>query len=106
MDFNLLATCSDNGARAGELRTSHGSVLTPVFLPVGSQGTVKTLTPGEIKDIGINMILANTYHLMLRPGVEVVEKAGGLQKFSGWGGPMLTVAWVPTGINAGVSISP
>jgi len=90
MDFSLLATCSDNGARAGELQTPHGPVLTPVFLPVGSQGTVKTLTPGEIKDIGISMILANTYHLYLRPGIDVIEKMGGLHRFMGWDGAILT----------------
>ena len=57
---------------------------TPVFLPVGSQGTVKTLTPEEVKDIGMAIVLANTYHLYLRPGIAVIEKMGGLHKFMGW----------------------
>jgi len=65
-------------------------VETPVFLPVGSQGAVKTLTPGEVKDIGLKMVLANTYHLYLRPGIEVVKKAGGLHNFMGWDGAILT----------------
>ncbi len=88
--FHLIQTCPDCKARVGELRTSHGTVPTPVFLPVGSQGTVKTLTPVELKDIGIPMVLANTYHLYLRPGISVIEKMGGLHKFMGWGGAILT----------------
>ncbi|MFC1966776.1 tRNA guanosine(34) transglycosylase Tgt, partial [Chloroflexota bacterium] len=82
--------CSESKARAGELITSHGVVPTPVFLPVASQGTVKTLTPDEVKGIGIGMVLANTYHLYLRPGVATIEKAGGLHKFMGWDGAILT----------------
>jgi len=65
-------------------------VPTPVFLPVGSQGTVKTLTPADLKDIGLRMILANTYHLYLRPGIDVIERMGGLHKFMGWDGAILT----------------
>ena len=87
-DFRLINSVS--GARAGELITPHGSVPTPVFLPVGSQGTVKTLTPEEVKDIGLRMVLANTYHLYLRPGIEVVAKMGGLHKFMAWDGAILT----------------
>jgi len=83
-----MQTC--NGARAGELVTPHGVVPTPVFLPVGSQATVKTLTPEDIKDIGLRMVLANTYHLYLRPGIDVIEKMGGLHKFMAWDGAMLT----------------
>jgi queuine tRNA-ribosyltransferase len=79
-----------NTARAGELNTPHGRVLTPVFLPVGSQATVKTLTPDDIKELGFNMILANTYHLYLRPGINVVEKLGGLHKLMAWNGAVLT----------------
>jgi len=86
--FRLMQTC--NGARAGELVTPHGVVPTPVFLPVGSQATVKTLTPEDIKDIGLRMVLANTYHLYLRPGIDVIEKMGGLHKFMAWDGAMLT----------------
>jgi len=87
-DFRLINSVS--GARAGELITPHGVVPTPVFLPVGSQGTVKTLTPEEVKDIGVRMVLANTYHLYLRPGIEVVAKMGGLHKFMAWDGAILT----------------
>ncbi|MFC1915133.1 tRNA guanosine(34) transglycosylase Tgt [Chloroflexota bacterium] len=85
-----MQTCPVSGARAGELVTPHGVVPTPVFLPVGSQGAIKTLTPEEVKDIGIKMVLANTYHLYLRPGIEVVAKVGGLHKFMGWDGAILT----------------
>lgn len=88
--FGLSKTSPQSKARAGELSTSHGRVLTPVFLPVGSQGTVKTLTPAEIKELGITMILANTYHLYLRPGIEAIAQMGGLHKFMGWGGAVLT----------------
>ncbi|MBI4283078.1 MAG: tRNA guanosine(34) transglycosylase Tgt [Chloroflexi bacterium] len=88
--FRLIQTCPDTKARAGELVTGHGLVPTPVFLPVGSQATVKTLTPEEIKGIGFSMLLANTYHLYLRPGIHVIEKLGGLHKFMGWDGAILT----------------
>ena len=88
--FHLIQTCPDSKARAGELQTPHGLVATPVFLPVGSQGTVKTLTPEELKDIGVTMVLANTYHLYLRPGISVIEKMGGLHQFMRWDGPILT----------------
>ena len=81
---------SENSARAGEFLTLHGQVETPVFLPVGTQATVKTLTPDEIKEIGFKMILSNTYHLYLRPGISVLEKIGGLHRFMGWGGAILT----------------
>ena len=90
MDFHLIQTCPDSEARAGELITSHGVVPTPVFLPVGSQGTVKTLTPDDLKDIGVSMVLANTYHLYLRPGVKVIERLGGLHGFMAWDGAILT----------------
>ncbi len=88
--FRLIKTCPDSKARAGELITPHGIVPTPVFLPVASQGTVKTLTPGEVQGIGIAMVLANTYHLFLRPGIPVIEKMGGLHKFMAWDGVILT----------------
>ncbi len=90
MDFRLIQTCPDSKARAGELITPHGTVPTPVFSPVGSQATVKTLIPEELKEIGVPMILANTYHLYLRPGMSVVEKMGGLHKFMAWDRPILT----------------
>jgi queuine tRNA-ribosyltransferase len=84
----LLKTSGN--ARAGEIYTSHGTVPTPVFMPVGSQATVKTLTPEEIKQLGFAMVLANTYHLYLRPGIEVIEKLGGLHAFMAWDGAVLT----------------
>jgi queuine tRNA-ribosyltransferase len=86
--FNLIKTSGT--ARAGELSTPHGNVPTPVFMPVGSQATVKTLTPQEIKEIGFNMVLANTYHLYLRPGIDIIEKLGGIHNFMAWDGAMLT----------------
>jgi queuine tRNA-ribosyltransferase len=86
--FCLLAT--SGGARAGELNTPHGTVPTPVFLPVGSQAAVKTLTPEEVRELGFGMVLANTYHLYLRPGIDVIEELGGLHAFMGWDGAILT----------------
>jgi queuine tRNA-ribosyltransferase len=88
--FRLIKTCPRTKARAGELVTPHGTVATPVFLPVGSQGTVKALTPDEVKALGFNMVLANTYHLYLRPGIDVIEGLGGLHNFMGWDGAILT----------------
>jgi queuine tRNA-ribosyltransferase len=70
--------------------TSNGTVATPVFMPVGSQATVKTLTPEEIRDTGFGMVLSNTYHLYLRPGIEAIEKMGGLHRFMAWDGSLLT----------------
>jgi queuine tRNA-ribosyltransferase len=86
--FTLLKTCG--GARASELITPHGKVPTPLFMPVGSQATVKTLTPEDIKGLGFNMLLANTYHLYLRPGIDVIKKLDGLHKFMAWDGAILT----------------
>jgi queuine tRNA-ribosyltransferase len=86
--FHLIKFCGS--ARAGELYTSHGTVLTPVFMPVGSQATVRTLTPEDIKETGFDMVLANTYHLYLRPGIDVIEKLGGLHRFMAWDGAILT----------------
>jgi len=88
--FHLIQTCPHSKARAGELLTPHGIVATPVFLPVGSQGAVKTLTPEEVKGMGIAMVLANTYHLYLRPGMATIEKMGGLHKFMAWDRAILT----------------
>jgi queuine tRNA-ribosyltransferase len=88
--FRLIETCYQTKARSGELSTPHATVPTPVFLPVGSQGAVKTLTPEEVKSLGFNMVLANTYHLYLRPGIGVIEKLGGLHNFMGWDGAILT----------------
>jgi len=88
--FHLIQTCPHSKARAGELITPHGTVATPVFLPVGSQGTVKTLIPEEIKEIGMGMLVANTYHLYLRPGIATIGKIGGLHKFMAWDRAILT----------------
>ncbi len=88
--FNLIQKCCDTSARAGELKTGHGTVPTPVFCPVGSQATVKTLTSEEIKNLGFKMILCNNYHLYLRPGIETVEELGGLHRFMKWDGAILT----------------
>ena len=88
--FRLIKTCPQSKARVGELITAHGAVPTPLFLPVASQGAVKTLTPEEVKALGIAMVLANTYHLYLRPGISLIERAGGLHKFMGWEGAILT----------------
>jgi queuine tRNA-ribosyltransferase len=80
----------DGEARAGVLRTPHGAVETPTFMPVGTKGTVKGLTPGDLRAVGAGIVLGNTYHLYLRPGPELVREAGGLHAFTGWNGPMLT----------------
>lgn len=88
--FNLTRTCPDTKARAGELTTRHGTLPTPLFMPVASQGTVKTLTPQVVKEIGFGLVLANTYHLYLRPGIPVIEKIGGLHRFMAWDGAILT----------------
>jgi queuine tRNA-ribosyltransferase len=88
--FRLVKACQNTGARAGELITQHGVVPTPVFIPLASQATVKTLTPPDLKDMGIKMILSNTYHLYLRPGIPLIEKMGGLHKFMDWEGSILT----------------
>jgi len=77
-------------ARAGAINTAHGDVETPVFMPVGTQGTVKAITHKELKDMGVKMILANAYHLYLRPGDTLIKEMGGIQHFSGWNGPVLT----------------
>lgn len=88
--FRLAGTCSKTRARAGTLTTPHGSVATPAFMPVGSQGTVKALTPDDLRVVGAGMILANAYHLHLRPGAEVIGRLGGLHRFMSWDGPILT----------------
>ena len=88
--FQLLKTDTVTAARRGRLRTRHGMIETPIFMPVGTQGTVKSLTPQHLKDIGSQIILGNTYHLNLRPTSEVIRDLGGLHKFMGWDGPILT----------------
>ncbi len=88
--FELLKTSKDSKARLGKITTNHGEIETPIFMPVGTRATVKTMTPEELKDIGAQIILSNTYHLFLRPGTEIIEKAGGLHKFMNWDKPILT----------------
>jgi queuine tRNA-ribosyltransferase len=86
--FRIDAT--DGSARAGVLTTSHGEIRTPAFMPVGTKGTVKSLHPDEVRALGADVVLANTYHLHFRPGSRVVEELGGIHAFSGWSGPVLT----------------
>lgn len=88
--FEITHRCKQTGARCGTLRTPHGEVQTPMFMPVGTLASVKFISPEELYEIGSQVILANTYHLWLRPGEEIVEKAGGVQKFMNYKGPMLT----------------
>ncbi len=91
MDFQLQNTDKHSKARAGIITTDHGEIETPIFMPVGTQGSVKAVHFHELKeDIKAEIILGNTYHLYLRPGIEVLEKAGGLHKFNGWDKPILT----------------
>ncbi|MDP1925902.1 MAG: tRNA guanosine(34) transglycosylase Tgt [Thiobacillus sp.] len=88
MKFDLITT--DGGARRGQLHLAHGTIQTPVFMPVGTYGTVKAMTPAELTETGFEMVLSNTFHLWLRPGLEVIEKFGGLHRFMGWDKPILT----------------
>ena len=90
--FRFTVTQQDAAtqARLGQLETSHGIVATPAFMPVATQGTVKATTPRELREIGAEIILANSYHLYLRPGASLIEQAGGLHQFMGWDGPILT----------------
>jgi queuine tRNA-ribosyltransferase len=88
--FNFQITAKNKRARAGVFATPHGDLITPVFAPVGTQATVKTLTPEHLKDINASLVLSNTYHLYLRPGDELVRDMGGLHKFMQWPNPMLT----------------
>lgn len=88
--FDLHKTDPDSKARLGLLHTPHGAVPTPLFAPVGTQATVKTMTPRDLRALGAGLILANTYHLFLRPGADLVQRMGGLHGFMGWDGPILT----------------
>lgn len=89
-EFTVIARDPRSRARAGRFQTPHGVVETPAFMPVGTQATVKALDPRELRLVGAQMILANTYHLALRPGAELIERLGGLHRFMGWDGPILT----------------
>ena len=83
-------TATDRAARAGVLRTAHGDVPTPVFMPVGTKGTVKAVDPDELGALGVSIVLGNTYHLHFRPGADAISELGGLHRFMGWDGPILT----------------
>ena len=88
--FEILTTDPATAARRGRLTTAHGKVETPMFIPVGTQGTVKAVTPAHLQEIGAQIILGNTYHLNLRPGANLIRELGGLHKFMAWDGPILT----------------
>ena len=88
--YELLHVDKNTGARRGIVHTHHGDIQTPVFMPVGTQATVKSISPEELKELGAQIILSNTYHLYLRPGDELVKEAGGLHKFMNWDRPILT----------------
>lgn len=88
--YELIKTCAQTGARLGRVHTPHGVIDTPTFMPVGTQATVKSMSPEELKTLGAEIILSNTYHLFLRPGHELVKEAGGLHKFMNWDRPILT----------------
>jgi queuine tRNA-ribosyltransferase len=88
--FEIIARSSNTRARAGIIQTAHGKVETPIFMPVGTQATVKSLTPEELLSAGAQIILGNTYHLYLRPGCDVIKQFNGLHKFMNWSGPILT----------------
>src|SRR5699024_8814163 len=88
--YELITTCKQTGARLGKVHTPHGSFDTPMFMPVGTLATVKTMSPEELNEIGAKIILSNTYHLWLQPGEQIIKKAGGLHSFMNWDKPILT----------------
>lgn len=88
--YELIKTCKQSGARLGKIHTPHGTIDTPIFMPVGTLATVKTLSPEELNEMSAQIILSNTYHLWLRPGEEIVKEAGGLHSFMNWHKPILT----------------
>ena len=90
IEFRKIKDSTDSRARLGELKTPHGIIETPIFMPVGTRATVKAMTPEEVRNLGAQIILSNTYHLYLRPGHELIERAGGLHKFMNWPYPILT----------------
>ena len=94
--FELLAT--DGTARTGRLTTPHGVVRTPAFMPVGTAGAMKGMHWREVRDAGADIVLGNTYHLMLRPGAERIAALGGLQRFTGWGGPSTISLMAPPAV--------
>ena len=88
--FELIHRDKNSQARLAKLGTLHGVIQTPCFMPVGTQGTVKAISPAELKEAGAEIVLSNAYHLFLRPGMDVIKKAGGLHNFMSWQGPILT----------------
>src|SRR5207249_10006702 len=90
MSERFEVTATDGAARAGVLRTAHGDVPTPAFMPVGIRATVKTVDPDELRALGTTILLGNTYHLHFRPGEDLIAELGGLHSFMGWDGPILT----------------
>ncbi|HYE09221.1 MAG TPA: tRNA guanosine(34) transglycosylase Tgt, partial [Patescibacteria group bacterium] len=88
--YEFIKECKQTGARLGRVHTPHGVIDTPTFMPVGTQATVKAMAPNELKELGAQIILSNTYHLYIRPGHKLVEKAGGLHGFMNWDRPILT----------------
>ncbi|HYY35637.1 MAG TPA: tRNA guanosine(34) transglycosylase Tgt, partial [Candidatus Binatia bacterium] len=89
-NFELLATDQPSKARRGRLTTAHGEIDTPAFMPVGTQGSVKGVTPRELRELHAQIVLGNTYHLFVRPGLDVIKHFGGLHNFMNWDGPILT----------------
>src|SRR3989339_1351192 len=90
MSFKIIEKSKENSGRVGSVETGHGNFTTPVFMVVGTQATVKAMTPQMVRETGCQVVLANNFYLNLRPGLDIIEKAGGVHKFMGWGGPMLT----------------
>ena len=90
MKFEILIKDRQSNARAGTISLPHGKVETPSFVPVGTQASVKALSSQELKEIGVKIFFGNTYHLFLRPGAQVIQKLGGIHKFMGWDGPIMT----------------
>src|SRR5438094_8540235 len=90
MKFEILTKDPKTRARRGRLHTAHGVIETPIFMPVGTQATVKSLMPDQLRDLNVEILLCNSYHLFLRPGHETVRRLGGLHRFMGWDGPILT----------------
>ena len=90
MCFEILKSDPASHARRGVLRTAHGDIQTPTFMPVGTAATVKAVSPRELHELGAGIILGNTYHLNLRPGMDIMRAAGGLHRFMGWDGAILT----------------
>src|SRR5256885_8694776 len=89
-DFEVVAADKDSKARRGRLTTAHGVIDTPAFMPVGTQGSVKGVSPRELREVKAQIILGNTYHLFVRPGLDAITRFGGLHNFMSWGGPILT----------------